>query len=145
MDIKGSAAGEAATAYGSLAKLVVSYRRAPRKRIPVTLGPTASAKALFAVRPHFFPPWDEMIRKELGLDGSATSYASYLAFVSQELRDLVQNAKSLGFQPAEIPALVGRPGQSFPKLIDEYLWVKSFGHKPLNTSEVARLYLWSRN
>jgi hypothetical protein len=145
MDMDGSAAEDAAAAYGSLAELVVSYRRASRKKVPVRMGPTASAKALFAVRPHFFPPWDDMIRRELRLDGSAASYATYLAFVSRELQDLVQNAKGLGFQPAEIPALVGRSGQSFPKLIDEYLWVKSFGHKPWNASEVARLYLWSRN
>ncbi len=85
----------------------------------MSFGETAAAKALFAIRPLAFPPWDEPIRAALGLGGDA-GYRSYLEQVAGALRGL---AARLEVPVSAVPAALGRPGSSPPKLVDEYLWM----------------------
>src|SRR5512146_176847 len=70
-----------------------------------------------------FPPWDAAIRRKLSSSGHQNSYKELLMRVRAELRELVEDAGRLGLSEADIPARVGRPHSSLPKLVDEYHWV----------------------
>ena len=112
---------ECAKAYDALRGKVASYRTlAGGRRAAVTFGPTGAAKTLFALRPNAVPPWDDPIRAALGHRGDLGSFRVYLTRVADQLRCLAQEA---GVPIASLPALVGRPGSSPPKLVDEYNWV----------------------
>jgi hypothetical protein len=88
----------------------------------VTVGPTGAAKILWALRPEALPPWDEPIRAQLGFDGSGESYAAFLTLAQQTIRAVIEDAARLGVSEAEIPAQIGRPHATLPKLVDEYFW-----------------------
>jgi hypothetical protein len=91
--------------------------------IEVSFGPVGTAKILFVVRPKALVPWDNAIFVGLGLDGSASSYVSYLRMAAKWLNELGQICQSKGIALADLPSVVGRPRSPLPKLIDEYLWV----------------------
>lgn len=111
-----------AAAFGALAAAPAACRSLGAGRASVSFGETAAAKALFAIRPLAFPPWDEPIRTALGLRGAGgPGYRSYLEQVAHALRGL---ANRLGVAVDELPAVLGRPGSSPPKLVDEYLWMR---------------------
>ncbi len=103
-------------AYAALAALDVSA--GPRAKR--TLGPTAAAKAMYALRPDAIMPWDAAIAERLygARDGVAFAehqrrgrrWASLIAAEAATAED-------------ELPALVGRPTISLAKLLDEYLYV----------------------
>lgn len=78
-----------------------------------------AAKTLFALRPSLCAPWDDYTLSQLGFDRSAASYSSYLRHVLSQLQAAAAQA---GVSIAELPALVGRPDSTPPKLIDEYYW-----------------------
>jgi hypothetical protein len=44
----------------------------------VSFGDTAAAKALYALRPRVFPPWDELIRLSFGPPGGSAAYVRLL-------------------------------------------------------------------
>lgn len=112
----------AAEAYGALAAAPAAWRSTPAGRVSVTFGETAASKALFAIRPLAFSPWDEPIRAALDLHSSGRpGYRSYLEQVADALRVL---AAQLGVSVSELPSALGRPGSSPPKLVDEYLWIR---------------------
>ena len=113
----------AAGAYGALAPARAATRRRGSGRTTVSFGETAASKALFAIRPLAFPPWDAPMRASLGLSGrGGHGYRSYLEQAASALRGL---ARRLGVPVSGLPTLLGRPGSSPPKLIDEYLWVRT--------------------
>jgi hypothetical protein len=95
-------------------------RRRSGTTFTVTFGPTGAAKTLFALRPNVFAPWDESIRAAMGWDHGAASFRKYLCESATALRALCSEA---GIDVEVLPALVGRPRSSPPKLIDEYNWV----------------------
>ena len=110
-----------AEAYVALAELPASTRRLPSGKLStVTYGATGAAKTLFAMRPMAIPPWDDPIRKRLKYSGDLGSFRVYLTSVAAQLRAL---AEECGRPVAELPALVGRPESSPPKIIDEYNWI----------------------
>lgn len=110
-----------AAAYDALRSCRASMKPQPNRRaVSVTFGPTGAAKTLFAIRPNVFAPWDEQIRKARGWDGDGLSFEAYLTDSAGHLRRLASEA---GVPVAALPALVGRPLSSPPKLIDEYNWV----------------------
>lgn len=111
----------AAAAYAALAVIPAAWRSTPAGRVSVAFGQTAAAKALFAIRPHALPPWDEPMRAVLGLVGEA-GYREYLQLVAQALLGL---SKRLGVPVPEVPAALGRPGSTPPQLVDEYLWMRT--------------------
>jgi len=112
----------AAAAFGALAIAPAAWRSLPVGRASVSFGETAAAKALFAIRPLAFPPWDEPIRGALGLRAAGgPGYRSYLERVALALRGL---SERFGVPVDELPAALGRPASSPPKLVDEYLWMR---------------------
>ncbi len=126
----------AADAYAELAGAHAAHRRVKGKPIPVTFGPTAAAKTLYALRPEAFLPWDNAIRAALGFDGSRDSYRDALLRARRELAEAVLDA---GCTAAELPAFVGRPGSSPPKLIDEHDWARyTARHEPPALAELDR-------
>jgi hypothetical protein len=131
-----------AKAYGALAELAAGFRAARREPIAVRFGATAAAKALYALRPEACPPWDEPIRAHHGWDGSAASYRAALGRASAELAEA---AASAGVSVAQLPALIGRPESSPPRLLDEHDWVRvTRGHEPPAPEELERWWRSSR-
>lgn len=109
-----------AEAYDELRQATASFKVRAGRSLRVTYGPTGASKALFALRPHAVPPWDDPIRDGLGASGDLGSFRIYLTNAARTLRALALEA---GCTPGELPALVGRSGSSAPKLIDEYNWI----------------------
>lgn len=99
-----------AEAYGSLTAVTVSERR--------TLGATAAAKALYALRPEAVMPWDAAIATRLHGTRTATAFAAHLRLGRGWAQAVLAEAGS-----APVAELVGRPGISLAKILDEYLYV----------------------
>jgi hypothetical protein len=89
--------------------------------IAVTFGDTAAAKAMFAIRPQVYLPWDAAIRHTLGWPGGGAAYARLLRLAAAALDGL---AGRLAVPVGDLPQLLGRPGSSPPKLVDEFLWIR---------------------
>jgi hypothetical protein len=109
-------------AYAALASLRAATRAAADRDVAVTLGDTAAAKALYALRPRAFPPWDEPIRLAFGkgrADGDL--YARYLAETADALRGC---ARRLDIRVDRLPVLLGAPSVTPARLVDEYLWLR---------------------
>lgn len=133
---------ECVAAYDALKECPASLKSRPGGRTStVRFGPTGAAKTLFALRPNLVAPWDEPIRAAKGWGPDAASFQSYLREVAKQLRDL---SAAAGVQVRDLPALVGRPKSSPPKLIDEYNWV-TFTRRcpPPHADEVARWAAWA--
>ncbi len=110
--------------YAGLVGRTASYRKSSNgSKVRVDIGPTGTAKILFALRPNALLPWDEPIREEFHLDGSARSYRAYLRIARDHLEGLTSDCKEKGFEITDLPLLVGRPESSVAKLIDEFFWV----------------------
>ena len=108
--------------YAALASLRAATRASGGGGVAVTFGDTAAAKALFAVRPRACPPWDEPIRLAFGRErADAELYARYLAETADALRG---GARRLGVGVGRVPGLLGRPGLTPARVIDEYLWIR---------------------
>ncbi|WP_410662472.1 hypothetical protein [Amycolatopsis sp. lyj-84] len=101
----------AAKAYSDLSEVVVSAGRARR-----TLGPTAAAKALYALRPNTIMPWDAAIAAALHGDRDGAAFGRHLRLGREWAAAVIAEAGD------GIPALVGRP-VSLAKILDEYLYV----------------------
>jgi hypothetical protein len=113
----------AARAYDGLAT-----RRAARRatmdgaEVAVTFAGTAASKALFALRPTVFLPWDEPIRLAFGWrKPTGNHYRAYLRASADALR---RSAARSGVTIASLPGTLGRPGSSPAKLVDEFLWLR---------------------
>jgi hypothetical protein len=109
----------AGQAYDALRSAPAAARAARGQDVAVTFGDTATAKALFAIRPLL--PWDEQIRAGFGRPAGGATYVTMLELAAAALDGL---ASRLGARVGDLPALLGRPGASPPKLVDEYLWVR---------------------
>jgi hypothetical protein len=111
-------------AYAELVVRTASMRERPRGgQTKVVIGPTGTAKILFALRPNALVPWDNPIRGHFQLDGSAHAYIRHLDIVRENLEELGQACKELGHRLSDLPELLNRHTSSLAKLIDEYLWV----------------------
>jgi hypothetical protein len=122
VEMSGRDLDAAASAFGALASSPAAWRSLSEGRASVSFGQTAAAKAFFAIRPLAFPPWDEPIRAALGLRGEGGSgYRSYLEQVALVLEDLVDR---LRVPVSGVPAALGRPRSTPPKLVDEVLWMR---------------------
>jgi hypothetical protein len=106
----------AAAAYQALAAVPVSPGPGGR-----TLGPTAAAKALYALRPRAIMPWDAAIARTLhGRQRDGAAFARHLRLGREWARSVIAEA---GVDEDAVPGLAGRPGVSLAKLLDEYLYV----------------------
>jgi hypothetical protein len=104
-----------AVAYAALAAVEVSAGRARR-----TLGPTAAAKALYALRPRAIMPWDAAIAARLYGSRDSTAFGRHLHRGRDWASAVI--AESGGDEDA-VPGLIGRPTMSLAKILDEYLYV----------------------
>ena len=104
-----------AAAYAALAAVPVSAGAVRR-----TLGPTAAAKALFALRPRAVMPWDAAIAARLHGARDAAAFARHLRLGRSWSQAVLAET---GMPADEIAILVGRPGMPLAKLLDEYLYV----------------------
>jgi hypothetical protein len=110
----------------------------------VTVGATGAAKILHAVRPRVLPPWDDPMRVALGLDGDRDGYLRYLLDVQAHCRNIEAEAASFGIAARDIPAALGRPASSLPKMIDEHYWITlTRGHVPPTGEDLSRWAAWA--
>ena len=86
-------------------------------------GPTAASKTLFALRPHVFVAWDELIRRELVPDASGASYIEFLKGVRNNLKQITLQCSAHGIDLDGLPERLGRPESTAPQLVGEYCWV----------------------
>jgi hypothetical protein len=107
-------------AYADLANRVAAMR-ARGLGTMVRFGATAAAKTLYAVRPLVFAPWDAPVRKFLGWGNDGRAYGRYLGWIATQVESI---SREVGVDVNKIPARVGRPESSPPKLIDEFLWIR---------------------
>jgi hypothetical protein len=106
---------ELALAYGGLASLPVGLGRGAR-----TLGPTAAAKALYAMSPTAVMPWDAAIALHLHGARDTTAFEAHLRLGRSWAAGLLE---ALGIDEQSVSALVGRPTVSLGKIMDEHLYV----------------------
>jgi hypothetical protein len=102
-------------AYAALAALEVSVGRSRR-----TLGPTAAAKALYALRPAAVMPWDAAIAQHLYGVRDGAAFAEHQRLGRRWASAVVAES---GAEEDAVPGLVGRPTVSLAKILDEYLYV----------------------
>jgi hypothetical protein len=111
----------AGRAHAALAGSRAARRRHGDGEVDVAFGDTAAAKAMFALRPRVFPPWDQPIRAAFGWNGrDATHYEAFLGMAKGALEGLAQRA---GVPVDDLPKVLGRPASSPAKIVDEYLWI----------------------
>jgi hypothetical protein len=108
-------------AYGALRAAPAASRSVKGRDVDVAFGDTATAKLLFAIRPQVFPPWDESIRLAFGRPGGADAYVRLLRQSAAALDGL---AARLAVGVSDLPEILGRPGSSPPKLVDEFLLIR---------------------
>ncbi|MFF7634210.1 MmcQ/YjbR family DNA-binding protein [Kitasatospora sp. NPDC008050] len=101
-----------ATAYAELAALRVSPSR--------TLGPTAAAKALYALRPAAVMPWDAAIAKRLHGSRDGAAFRRHLTCGRQWARAVIAES---GSDEGELPRELGRAAVPLAKVLDDYLYV----------------------
>lgn len=111
----------AGQAYDALRTMPAARRTVRDHEVDVAFGDTATAKLMFALRPQVFPPWDEAIRLGFGQPGGGAAYVRMLRLSTAALDGL---ARRLAVPVGDLPEVLGRPGSSPPKLIDEYLLIR---------------------
>jgi hypothetical protein len=117
-----AALARAGRAQAALAGRVAARRRHGDGEVDVVFGDTAAAKAMFALRPEAFPPWDEPIRLAFGwIRSDPAHYEAYLAMAQDALATLTARAH---VPVGELPAFLGRPDASPARIVDEYLWMR---------------------
>jgi hypothetical protein len=112
---------QAGEAYDALRTAAAAHRSRGDGQVDVAFGGSAAAKAMFAVRPQAFLPWDTPIRAAFRWSGHGSAYLKLLRVSGETLEGL---ARRFAVPVGELPAFLGRPGSSPPKLIDEYLWIR---------------------
>ena len=103
------------SAYAALAALEVSTGRSRR-----TLGPTAAAKAMYALRPAAVMPWDAAIAQHLYGVRDGAAFARHQHLGRRWAGALLKRA---GVEEDAMRALIGRPTVSLAKILDEYLYL----------------------
>jgi hypothetical protein len=107
--------GTVADAYAALAGIAVAPP--PRGR---TLGPTAAAKALFALRPRTVMPWDAAIAVRLHGARDRDAFDRHLRLGRKWAVALLAES---GLDEAGLSVAIGRPGMPLAKVLDEYCYV----------------------
>jgi hypothetical protein len=84
-----------------------------------TLAPTATAKTLWALRPHAITPWDARIAVRLHGSRDDAAFAGHLHLARGWARTLIREA---GGERALLDG-VGRSGSTVARVLDEYWYV----------------------
>ena len=109
--------------FNNLMEQTASFRDNKRSKTKVRIGPVGAAKILFAIRPHFFAPWDTSIYKGLGFSGDGEGYMQYLKKIQKVLKNLKNECIKKGIKWDNLFKRLNKKHNSYPKLIDEYYWV----------------------
>lgn len=112
---------EAGQAYDALRVVRAARRSLGDGEVDVAFGPSAAAKVMFALRPKAFLPWDTSIRQAFRWSEASDAYLTLLRLSAENLDEL---ARRLAIAVSDLPAVLGRPESSPPKLIHEYLWIR---------------------
>jgi hypothetical protein len=86
-----------------------------------TMGPTAAAKCLYALRPRSVMPWDLMIAQRLHGGRDRVAFARHLR-LGRRWADQVLGAS--GLDEEHLVADLDRPGSSLAKVLDEYCYIR---------------------
>lgn len=113
--LAGAEIDAAAESYASLARVRVSAGGAAR-----TLGPTAAAKLLYALRPAAIMPWDAAIAIRMYGARDGAAFGRHLRLGRSWARAVIAET---GADETTLPGLIGRPGISLAKILDEHLYV----------------------
>jgi hypothetical protein len=105
-------------AFEDLTALPIARNTAGTER---TMGATASAKALYALRPRAVMPWDLAIAERLHGGRDATAFVAHLTLGRDWARQLMQES---GWDEARLAAELGQPGASLARLLDQYCYVR---------------------
>jgi hypothetical protein len=103
-------------AHASLAQVPATIGPTPR-----TLGSTAAAKALFALRPRTVMPWDAAIARALHGARDGDAFVRHQALGRDWSRALLG---ATGLTETRLTAAAGRPGSTLARLLDEYCYVR---------------------
>lgn len=95
-----------------------SYRNGRTRSI----GPTATAKVLYFIRPESITPWDNQIARRTGGGYTESAFLQHLTLCRRWAAAIEEEGKALGLTSAEIGPAIGRPKSSVAKLIDEWLY-----------------------
>lgn len=86
-----------------------------------TMGPTAAAKCLYALRPHSVTPWDLQIAQRLHGGRDRDAFASHLRLGRQWAQDLLTAS---GLDEAALLVDLDRAGATLAKVLDEYCYLR---------------------
>jgi hypothetical protein len=86
-----------------------------------TMGATASAKALYALRPQAVMPWDLAIAQRLHGGRNAAAFVAHLQLGRDWARQLLRDT---GWDEATLAADLGQPRASLARLLDQYCYVR---------------------
>lgn len=109
--------------FNNLSDRKAATRQLKNRKINVCIGPVGTAKALFALRPNLFAPWDIPIYENFQFKGNGYGYFKYLLKVKNELRDIRDSLKETNIKWNELLRYLEKKHTSYPKLIDEYYWI----------------------
>jgi hypothetical protein len=110
--------GAVADAYDDLRGVPVATDARGHDR---TVGPTAAAKCLYALRPRSVMPWDLMIAERLHGGRDRDAFARHLALGRAWARSLLAQS---GLDEPALVAELGRPDASLARVLDEYCWLR---------------------
>jgi hypothetical protein len=85
---------EPAIAFAALSGAPAARRNSPNGPFNVSFGPTAAAKALWAIRPRTLALWDDKVRDALGFSPTDGGYLGYLQLLRQGLRSTAARWRS---------------------------------------------------
>jgi hypothetical protein len=105
-------------AFEDLSRLPVARTAAGTER---TMGATASAKALYALRPRAVMPWDLMIAERLHGGRDPIAFAAHLRLGRDWARQLLRDT---GWDEPRLAADLGQPGATLARLLDQYCFVR---------------------
>ena len=86
-----------------------------------TLGPTAAAKCLYALRPRSVMPWDLMIARRLHGSRDRNAFARHLQLGRAWASQLLESSRR---DEDRLVADLHRPGSSLARVLDEYCYLR---------------------
>lgn len=102
--------------FAALAAIAVGDPARPR-----TLGPTAAAKVLYALRPNALMPWDEAIARRLHGGRDAVAYVAHQRLGRAWARSLID---ATGLAEAQLAATLGGAERPLAKILDDYCYLR---------------------
>jgi hypothetical protein len=86
-----------------------------------TMGPTAAAKCLYALRPRSVMPWDLRIAQRLHGGRDRDAFTRHLELGRRWAKQILQTS---GLDEEDLAAELHRPGSSLAKVLDEYCYIR---------------------